>query len=96
MADKAYDSYKIKENIRRLNMKYIIPPNNRNTKLTQLKRKLTVKQIKSYRNRIKVEHLFARIKKSAEINCVYEKRIKSYEVLVFFLLDSIIINKLNN
>jgi transposase len=96
LADKAYDSNKIKENIKRLKLKYIIAPNNRRTKNPKLRRKLTVKEIKIYRKRIKIEHFFARIKKYAKINCVYEKKIRSYVGLIFLVLGSIIINRLNN
>lgn len=65
--------------------------NNNNKK--RRRKKLPRRYRKRYKKRIKIEHLFAIIKRYPKINCVYEKKIKSFYGLVMFLLGGILINR---
>jgi hypothetical protein len=96
LGDKGYDSNKIRENIKKLNMKSIISPNNRNTKDETKMRSLTESQLKKYEKRLKVENFFAIIKRTVKVNCIYEKKIASYNGLLLFLFSSILINRTPN
>ena len=93
LADSAYDSENIKNKLKEIKMRSIIKPNNRNTKDKKKIRKLNKQEKKKYKKRINVEHFFGIIKKSAKINCIYEKLISSYEGLVLFLTGSILLNR---
>lgn len=87
LADKGYVSKTIEEKISKLKMRPIIPSRKNS------KKQLSDKQNKILKKRIKVEHLFGIIKNYPKINCVYEKKIKSYLGCVLFVLGSILIGR---
>lgn len=73
LADSAYDNNEIKKTLNKINIRFIIKPNNKNTKDPHKRRYLTQAQKQIYKNRIKIEHCFGIIKRYPKINCVYER-----------------------
>ena len=98
LADSAYDTVALKEKITSANLKHTIKSNNRNTKNKKKlrKKKLTKADKRRYLKRQKVEHLFGIIKRYAKINCVYERKMDSFNGLVLLVFGSILINRSNN
>ena len=94
LGDSGYDSNDIREKLKKAGYKTIIKPNNKNNKYKR-KKKIKKRNHKQYQKRIKVEHFFAIIKKYPKINCIYEKKIKSFNGLVLFLFGAILINRNN-
>ena len=86
LADKGYDSNKIRELVKKKWMKPIIARRKTKSNTKSLKKK----EIKIYRRRIKVENYFSWMKQNAKVNNIYEKSIKSY-VGIIYLCSSIII-----
>jgi len=93
LGDKGYDSKKIRENIEKLNMKSVIAPNNRNTRDPRKLRSLTKREERIYKKRLSVEHFFGIIKRRVKVNCIYEKKIASYNGLLMMLFGSILLNR---
>lgn len=94
LADSGYDSNKIKDKLKSMRFKYIIKPNNKNTKYKR-KKKIPKRYHKQYLRRIKVEHFFAIIKKHPKVNCIYERKIISFNGLIMFLFGSILLKRAN-
>ena len=91
MADKAYDSKKIREIIKSKNYKPIIAKRKyKNRRTVSLKKK----HIKIYRKRIIVENFFSWIKSYAKIDKIYEKKIGSYEGLLKLAIAMLIYKKM--
>ena len=91
IADKAYSSKKNYELLERNNISHIIPPK-KNMKLYN-----TYKYDKNlYKVRIKIEHIFARLKAYKRINIRYDKKIKSFTSFVYIALSIIAINIVNS
>ena len=80
LADKWYDSNKIREIIIEKKYEPIIPK--RKYKTIVKKKSLNRKQIKIYKKRIIVENFFAWIKMNPKIDKIYEKTVKSYQGLL--------------
>jgi transposase len=80
LADKGYDSNKVRDLMTKFNIKSIIPVNLRNTKNNDIiqSKKLSDEESKIYKNRIKVENLFCYLKKYRRIDQRYDKKIESY------------------
>lgn len=93
LADSAYDSKNIRDELISDNIIPIIQPNNRRTKDRKKLRRLNKKQYKKYKKRLVVENFFAIIKKHPKINCVYEKQIYSFQGLLTFLFGSLLLNR---
>ena len=85
LADKGYDSKKIRNKILSRKMIPIIGYNKRNTKDISKIKFLTADELKIYKKRIRVEHLYAFYKKYPKINSIYEKTLESYRNLVFIV-----------
>lgn len=91
LADKAYDSVKLRDKLIDKGYKPIIDYNIRNTKDKKLIRKFTKKEEEIYKKRIKVENLFAKIKmRFNRLNFVNECKIKNYVGFLFLSLCFII------
>lgn len=92
IADKAYSAKNNYALLEKNNYEHIIPPR-RNMKLAA-----TYKYDKNeYRKRIKIEHIFGRLKAYNRINQRYEKKLSSFSAFVFFafaIIANNIINKL--
>jgi Transposase DDE domain len=69
LADKGYDSKSLKKKLSKHKIKFLIKPNNRNTKNINKIRKFSKSQEITYKNRIKIEHFFGIIKRYPKINC---------------------------
>jgi len=91
MADKAYSS---NENYKLLNnnkIEHIIPPRK------NMKIKKDYKYNKNeYKERIKIEHIFARLKIYKRIGLRYDKKLKSYSNFVHLAFSLIALNIINN
>jgi transposase len=102
LADKGYDSEKIREMIRKSQIKPIIPKREKKSKKNE---KIKVKkpnqnsglnesEKKIFKGRIIVENFFSWIKNFPKTNIIYEKKIKNYNGLVLLASSLIIINKM--
>ena len=89
LADKGYESKKIRRLIKRKNYKPIIGrrKNNKNKKY------ITKKNLEIYKKRIIVENCFAWIRMYPKIDKMYEKTIKSYRGLLLLAISIIIFKK---
>jgi hypothetical protein len=96
LADSAYDCAEIKNKLCELGIRFIIKPNNRATKDASKKRYLKKYEKKQYNYRIKIEHSFGTFKRPPKINCVYERKIKSYEGIVLLIAGMMNLKKLAN
>ena len=94
LADSAYDNNEIKKTLNKINIRFIIKPNNKNTKDPHKRRYLTQAQKQIYKNRIKIEHCFGIIKRYPKINCVYERTLKSYEGNIFLIAGLLNLKKI--
>ena len=72
-ADSGYDSSKIRSKLKELNLIPIIPTNKRNTKDINKIIKLTKEEQKKYKKRIKIEHVFGKLKTERKILTRYDK-----------------------
>lgn len=87
LADKAYDSKKIRDLIKIKNYKPIIARRKyKHSKKKSLKRKY----INLYRKRIIVENFFSWIKSYPKIDKTYEKTLASYNGLLFLAVSMLI------
>ena len=92
LADKAYDSKKIRQLIRSKNYNPIISKRRyRNSKKRTIKKKYR----KIYKKRIIVENFFAWLKAFSIIDKIYEKTTKSYLGLLYLAISIIIYRKIN-
>lgn len=89
LADKGYDSQKIREIIRRKNYKPIISPRKTNKKA----KRLTKSEKELYKKRIIVENSFAWIRMFAKIDKYYEKTLKSFNGLLLLAFSIIIFKR---
>lgn len=82
MADKGYDSTKIRKILEEKGYKTIIPYNKRNTKDKAKIRKLDKKEKEKYKKRVRVEYTFMKLKRFRRIDIRYDRRKKIYEAFV--------------
>jgi transposase len=94
LADSAYDNEEIKKVLEDNNIRFIIKPNNKNTKNPLKRRYLSRTQKRIYKNRIKIEHCFGTIKRYPKINCVYEKTLDSYRGILFLIAAVVNLRKI--
>jgi putative transposase len=87
IADKAYSSKKTYTFLDLNNIKHIIPPR-KNMKI----KKTYVYDKKEYIKRIKIEHIFGRLKMYKRISCRYDKLLRNYSGFVYLALSIISIN----
>jgi transposase len=91
MADKAYSSKKNYDLLESKNITHIIPPR-KNMKIAK-----TYKYNKDeYIKRIKIEHIFSRLKMFRRLNVRYEKLVRYFSSFVFIALSFISINIINS
>jgi putative transposase len=91
MADKAYSSHKNYELLDFNNIKHIIPPRS-NMKLAK-----TYKYSKKeYIKRIKIEHIFGRLKTFRRFNVRYEKLLRNFSGFIHLSLSYIAVNILKS
>lgn len=87
IADKAYSSYKNYSLLASQNINHIIPPR-RNMKLASI-----YKYDKNeYKNRIKIEHIFGRLKINRKLLFRYEKYLRNFSSFIFLAFSFIAIN----
>jgi transposase len=89
LADKGYDSKKIREIIRSKQYKPIIAPRRTNKK----EKSLTKSEKIIYKKRIIIENSFAWIRMFAKIDKYYEKTLKSFNGLLLLALSIIIFKR---
>uniref|UniRef100_A0A6C0CAK5 Transposase IS4-like domain-containing protein n=1 Tax=viral metagenome TaxID=1070528 RepID=A0A6C0CAK5_9ZZZZ len=89
LADKGYDSEKIRSNVKEIKYDPIIPKRKRKGVKSSLKKG----EIKIYRKRTIVENSFSWLKRYAKIDRIYEKKKKSWEGLLLMATSIIIFNK---
>ena len=77
-ADSGYDSTKIRSKLKELNLIPIIPSNKRNTKDINKIIKLPKDEEKKYKKRIKIEHVFGKLKTDRKILTRYDKKNKVF------------------
>lgn len=95
LADKGYDGEELRTKLIDKKFIPIIDYNIRNTKNPDKIKKLTTREKKLYKNRIRVENLFAKIKmRYNRLNIVNEKKIKNYIGFLFLALCFIISNEI--
>jgi transposase len=92
MADKGYDSIKIKNYLTKNNINYLIPQNKRNTKNNSKIINMTPKDKIKYKKRIKVENMFQKIKSFRRLNIRYDKYSENYMSFLWLGLSHIIMN----
>ena len=92
LADSAYDSNTIRNELINQNFrKLIVPQNKRNIKNKKLIKKMTKKDKEIFRKRIRVEHMFNKLKQFKRIYVRYEKDSLNYEGFIYLALIKIII-----
>ena len=91
LADKAYDSNKIREMIKSKKIKSIIPRRKYKNRRTKSLKK---KHVQIYKKRIIVENFFAWIKAYPKINCIYEKTSESFKGLLLLSISILIYKRL--
>ena len=89
LADKGYDSNKIRTLIKQKNYTPIIAKRKYKNKNKSLKKY----EIKIYKKRIIVENFFAWLKMFPKINKIYEKKIKSYNGLLLLAISIIVFKR---
>lgn len=82
MADKGYDSSKVRKILQEKGYSTIIAYNKRNTKNQAKIRKLNEKEKKKYKNRVRVEYLFMKLKRFRRIDIRYDRDKKMYDTFV--------------
>ena len=90
IADKAYCSNKNYSLLQSLNIKSIIPPR-KNMKIASSYKYDKFEYIK----RIKIEHIFARLKTYKRINYRYDKFLRTFSSFIFLALSIISLNIIN-
>lgn len=91
MADKGYDSKRIRELIIRNKMKPLIPQNKRNIKNEAKIIKQTNEEKIKFRKRIIIENTFNKLKQYRKINLRYESKCKNYIGFVYIGLTKLIL-----
>jgi len=91
IADKAYSSLKNYKLLDDKNFNHILPPRN-NMKIA----KTYVYDKDTYKKRIKIEHIFGRLKLFRRINQRNDKLLRNFSGFSYLALSSIVINILNN
>lgn len=89
LADKGYDSEKIRDDVRKMGYDPIIARRKNKRNAESIKKA----EIKTYRKRIIVENSFSWLKRYARVDRIYEKKNKSYEGIVKIAISIIIYNK---
>ena len=92
LADKMYDTNEFREKCISNNYKPIIDYNKRNTKNNKLIKKLTRKDKRIYKKRIKVENTFCILKKYKRIQLIYESYLSTYTSFIY-LAQCLMINR---
>ena len=83
LADKMYDTKEFREKCILNNFKPIIDYNKRNTKNKKLIKKLTKKEKKIYKKRMKVENTFCILKKYKRIQLIYDSYLSTYVSFIY-------------
>ena len=97
LADAIYDTKNIRNKIKELNIKAIIPPNIKNTKdKNKIKqKKLNKYDKKIYKKRIIIENHFSWLYKNRRISRRYDKNVSTYMSFLFIAFLKIIIKRMN-
>lgn len=94
LADKGYDSEKVRDLLQENGYIPIIDYNKRNTKDETKIKKLTVNEKKKYKKRIVIENSFGRIKINKRIRLREDNQIKMYITFVFMSFIKMVFNKI--
>ena len=94
LADKAYDSTKVRNTVLKKGFTPIIPKNKRNTK-NIMRPSLNRKERTIIKKRRIVENYFSWMKKYRRIEYLYERNIENYEGFLFLAMSFIILRKTN-
>lgn len=86
LADKGYDSSKIRNYLKSNNYSTIIPYNKRNTKDVNKIKELNDIEKNMFKSRIEIEHVWCKLKKNKRIFVMNEKNIKSYKSFLYMAL----------
>ena len=92
LADGAYDSKFIVNYLKNNKFTSIIPKNKRNSKHIKID-KFNMEQKKIYAKRIRIEHLFSRLKKYRRLNNRYDKNYKRFCGTIYFCIICFLLNK---
>ena len=97
LADAIYDTSKIHDYIKRLNIVPIIAPNKRNIKNKKLLaiKKMSKPNKNKYQKRLKVEHTFSYLYKNRRVSKMYEKNITNYMSFLYMATMKIICKFIN-
>jgi transposase len=95
LADKGYDTTKIKEKLKELKMIPIIAQNKRNIKDKKLLKELTKEEKKIYKKRIKIEHSYKTLKNFRRIDTRHDSYEDSYKSFVYLALFEILFKKMS-
>ena len=90
IADKAYSSKKNYNLLDSYNLSHIIPPRKNMKQFSNYKYDLN-----EYKKRIKIEHIFSRLKIYKRINVRYDKYLRTFAAFVYIALIFISINIIN-
>jgi transposase len=90
LADKGYDSKKIKLLLKNKGYITIIPHNKRNTKDKNKMKQLTTMEKETLQKRVKVEHAFMKIKRYRRLNVRYDRKYETYKGFLLMALIDII------
>ena len=93
LADKGYDTNEAKNIAANKGYTVIIPQNRRNIKDPNKIIKLTAKQKRKYKNRIKVENYYAWIKGVPKLMYIFERSINNFQQLLFITTSLLIFNR---
>lgn len=91
VADKAYSSYKNYNLLNNKNIKHIIPPR-QNMKIY----KIYHYDKTEYKKRIKIEHIFGRLKNFRKFNFRYEKYLRNFSAFTYLAFSLIALNILKS
>ena len=94
VADKGYCSKEIRIYLKNNKITPIIDYNKRCTKDKQKIKTLTASEKEIYKNRNKIEHIFAHLKERHKLNQRHEKYIKNYMNILYMFLCEMVMNKL--
>jgi transposase len=95
LADKGYDSQKLRDILEELDFHPIISYNKRNTKDVNKIKKLSSADKEIYSNRIIVENTFAKLKMHySRLNTVHERQAKNYMGFLFLAFIDILLKRI--
>lgn len=94
MADKGYDSSKIRNKLKSKGWNIIIPYDKRNIRDKQKVKSLMASEKKEYKKRIRIEQTFMRLKQFRRICTRYDKYIKTYLGFIYLGISKIIYEKI--